>query len=274
MNTTNTAAASQKMPRKPTGKLAFAYDTIKRLEAQIFELRTPLAAPAQAATAKQSPHPEYDKGFSDGWNRCEARQAAAPAQAGEYPPLGKGSLWRDADGIRGYGADPGPGPWYAAKDVHRAIDADRAARGATQAAPALGEALPAGWLAVHYASGAFYSGPLKTEAEAKRYIQDVEQSSDSVTLRARPFAWVDAQAAPVDAAQAKELAELRTPHPADGEMVVELHRTERGVTFRAAAWLTAREIFHGHDGLVGEIARKLERSLEQRIAARAAQEGK
>ena len=41
------------------------------------------AAPAQAATAKQSPHPEYDKGFSDGWNRCEERQAAAPAQAGE-----------------------------------------------------------------------------------------------------------------------------------------------------------------------------------------------
>lgn len=36
---------------------------------------------AQAATAKQSPHPEYDKGFSDGWNRCEARQAAAPTQA-------------------------------------------------------------------------------------------------------------------------------------------------------------------------------------------------
>ena len=31
---------------------------------------------AQAATAKQSPHPEYDKGFSDGWNRCEERQAA------------------------------------------------------------------------------------------------------------------------------------------------------------------------------------------------------
>ena len=46
-----------------------------------------LAAPAQAATAKQSPHPEYDKGFSDGWNQCEARQAAAPAQAGEYPEL-------------------------------------------------------------------------------------------------------------------------------------------------------------------------------------------
>lgn len=44
------------------------------------------AALAQAATAKQSPHPEYDKGFSDGWNRCEARQAAAPAQAGEYQP--------------------------------------------------------------------------------------------------------------------------------------------------------------------------------------------
>ena len=40
-----------------------------------------LAAAAQAATAKQSPHPEYDKGFSDGWNRCEERQAAAPASS-------------------------------------------------------------------------------------------------------------------------------------------------------------------------------------------------
>ena len=45
--------------------------------------REALDAPAQAATAKQSPHPEYDKGFSDGWNRCEERQAAAPAS----PPV-------------------------------------------------------------------------------------------------------------------------------------------------------------------------------------------
>lgn len=44
-------------------------------------LTAPKTAAAQAATAKQSPHPEYDKGFSDGWNRCEARQAAAPVQA-------------------------------------------------------------------------------------------------------------------------------------------------------------------------------------------------
>ena len=53
--------------------------------------------------------------------------AVAPAQAGEYPPLGKGSLWRDAEGIRGYGTDPGPGPWYTTEDVHKAINADRAA---------------------------------------------------------------------------------------------------------------------------------------------------
>ena len=33
-------------------------------------------APAQPCMAKQSPHPEYGKGFSDGWDRCEARQAA------------------------------------------------------------------------------------------------------------------------------------------------------------------------------------------------------
>ena len=55
------------------------------------------------------------------------KAAAAPAQANEYPPLGKGSLWRDAGGIRGYGADPGTGPWYTTEDVHKAINADRAA---------------------------------------------------------------------------------------------------------------------------------------------------
>lgn len=54
--------------------------------------------------------------------------AVAPTQAGEYPPLGKGSLWRDAEGIRGYGTDPGPGPWYTTEDVHRAIDAAMAAQ--------------------------------------------------------------------------------------------------------------------------------------------------
>ena len=48
---------------------------------RLMHISAALAAPAQAATAKQSPHPEYDKGFSDGWNRCEERQAAAPAHA-------------------------------------------------------------------------------------------------------------------------------------------------------------------------------------------------
>ena len=43
---------------------------------------------AQAATAKQSPHPEYDKGFSDGWNRCEERQAAAFASQPAAVPAG------------------------------------------------------------------------------------------------------------------------------------------------------------------------------------------
>ena len=38
-----------------------------------------VAAPAQPDTAKQSPHPEYDKGFSEGWDRCKAQQVA-PAQ--------------------------------------------------------------------------------------------------------------------------------------------------------------------------------------------------
>ena len=36
----------------------------------------------------------------------------------------------------------------------------------------------------------FYGAPLKTEAEAKQYINQVHQSSDSVTLIARPFTWI------------------------------------------------------------------------------------
>ena len=55
-------------------------DLGRRLGEMSMRLRTaPKTAAAQAATAKQSPHPEYDKGFSDGWNRWEERQAAAPA---------------------------------------------------------------------------------------------------------------------------------------------------------------------------------------------------
>ena len=70
---------------------------------------------------------DYVQGFAHGQATLAPPQPAAPAQAGEYPPLGKGSLWRDAEGIRGYGADPGPGPWHTTEDVHKAIDADRAA---------------------------------------------------------------------------------------------------------------------------------------------------
>lgn len=60
----------------PAFCLMVAYRTEKAAMAALAMLT---GAPAQAATAKQSPHPEYDKGFSDGWNRCEERQAAAPA---------------------------------------------------------------------------------------------------------------------------------------------------------------------------------------------------
>lgn len=52
---------------------------------------------------------------------------------------------------------------------------------------------PAGWLPVHSNGRGFYGGPLKTEDEAKRYISQVEQSNDSVTLIARAFVWADEQ---------------------------------------------------------------------------------
>ena len=55
-------------------------------------------------------------------------------------------------------------------------------------APASGEV--AGWLPVHSNGHKFYGAPLKTEAEAKQYINQVHQSSDSVTLIVRPFTWI------------------------------------------------------------------------------------
>lgn len=50
------------------------------------------------------------------------------AKLGEYPPLPSASLWRDETGIRGYGTDPGTGPWYTAALLHAYVDADRAAQ--------------------------------------------------------------------------------------------------------------------------------------------------
>ena len=47
---------------------------------------------------------------------------------GEYPPLPGASLWRDETGIRGYGTDPGTGPWYTAAQLHAYVDAARAAK--------------------------------------------------------------------------------------------------------------------------------------------------
>lgn len=64
---------------KAASKGCWSSYELQDLRAQRDALDAALAAPAQAATAKQSPHPEYDKGFSDGWNRCEERQAAATA---------------------------------------------------------------------------------------------------------------------------------------------------------------------------------------------------
>ena len=57
-----------------------------------------------------------------------AAPKAEVAPAGEYPPLPGASLWRDETGIRGYGTDPGTGPWYTAAQLHAYVDAARAAK--------------------------------------------------------------------------------------------------------------------------------------------------
>lgn len=77
--------------------------------------------------------------------------------------------------------------WYAEyrrhpEDVSTTSQADSAQ------APASGEVV--GWLPVHSNGHKFYGAPLKTEAEAKQYINQVHQSSDNVTLIARPFTWI------------------------------------------------------------------------------------
>ncbi|HCF5867036.1 TPA: hypothetical protein NIH49_001635 [Pseudomonas aeruginosa] len=63
---------------------------------------------------------------------------------------------------------------------------------------------PAGWLAYHFGgkwNGKIYGGPCDTKEEINRYIQQVHQSNDSVTLQGKPF-----YAAPV--AQAQQLHDL------------------------------------------------------------------
>ncbi|EKA49623.1 hypothetical protein PABE173_3802 [Pseudomonas aeruginosa ATCC 25324] len=58
---------------------------------------------------------------------------------------------------------------------------------------------PAGWLAYHFGgkwNGKIYGGPCDTKEEINRYIQQVHQSNDSVTLQGKPF-----YAAPVAQAQ-------------------------------------------------------------------------
>ncbi|ADV01299.1 hypothetical protein [Alicycliphilus denitrificans] len=72
---------------------------------------------------------------------------------------------------------------------------------------------PDGWLPVHFSGGRFYGGPLKTEDEAKAYIEQVHRSNDSITLRARPFVFADRhpapqQAVPVAVGDASDTARL------------------------------------------------------------------
>lgn len=62
---------------------------------------------------------------------------AEPVPAGEYPPLPGASLWRDETGIRGYGTDPGTGPWYTADQLRAYADTTCAMR--AQAAPAVAD---------------------------------------------------------------------------------------------------------------------------------------
>ena len=74
--------------------------------------------------------------------------------------------------------------------IRDAIDADRAARAPAGSVTAPAGGVVAGWLPVHSNGHKFYGAPLKTEVEAKQYINQVHQSSDSVTLIARPFSWI------------------------------------------------------------------------------------
>ena len=71
-----------------------------------------------------------------------------------------------------------------------AVASDRAARAPADSVTAPAGAEVVGWLPVHSNGHKFYGAPLKTEAEAKQYINQVHQSSDSVTLIARPFTWI------------------------------------------------------------------------------------
>lgn len=85
-DTTNTAAAGQKMPRKPTGKLAFAYATIMQLEAQVAEMRAAIGAEGVSEPLMNG----YSAGdmASQGAEQFRAGQASMQAWAGE--PVG----WR------------------------------------------------------------------------------------------------------------------------------------------------------------------------------------
>jgi hypothetical protein len=51
-----------------------------------------------AQPAQQSPHPEYDRGFSNGWDKCAERQALAQS---EQEPV----AWLRADGMKAMEAD-------------------------------------------------------------------------------------------------------------------------------------------------------------------------
>lgn len=138
--------------------------------------------------------------------------------------IGNGSWW--ADHLTGWAkrfikaaptAQPAPAstiPNAALADLHEGLAAklhDGPARNlhletaAALRAPAAGAV--AGWLPVHFNGHGFYGAPLKTEAEANQYIEQVHKWSDNVTLIARPFAWVDAAPTPAAQGDAEDAAD-------------------------------------------------------------------
>ena len=180
------------------------------------------AAPAQAVTAKQSPHPEYDKGFSDGWNRCEARQAAAPAQAGEYPPSSADMVMAALD----------TGEWCLERMQHWHCLTDEGNR-------------EGAWLVKRQKApycadkpGALYgprswSGPTALDA--------LQKAADDLGIRLpQPAARGATQAAPVDAAVLRD---------AERWMKLEAEAVRDYVGFNDIWYVSAEDLRHGVDQL-------------------------
>lgn len=163
----------------PCESTAEAIARIAALHAEIDVLR-PLLLRAQAQEEAKT-----DRLAAEYW-REQARATAcvtsmADAQSDDY------AAQKLAES-KGY-------PWGTLTEHGRSLMRRLAQSASIAAAPQ-----PDGWLPVHFRGGRFYGGPLRTEAEAKAYIQQVHQMSDSITLHARPFVFADRPPAPQQAA--------------------------------------------------------------------------